>query len=99
VPYEIDPLYSMRKHAITGLVRSLKPELGKQQININALCPGGIDTAIIPHAQRTKAAEFMTPAAIAEEVLNLFFTSESGATWAKGSNSKPAWIIHPPGKR
>tara|TARA_R110002110_G_scaffold64758_4_gene179045 strand:+ start:334 stop:1059 length:726 start_codon:yes stop_codon:yes gene_type:complete len=99
VPYEIDPLYSMSKHAVTGLVRSLKQELATKQININALCPGGIDTAIIPHAQRTDASGFMTPAAIAEEVLQLFFVPESGATWAKVSNNKPAWIVHPPGKR
>jgi NAD(P)-dependent dehydrogenase (short-subunit alcohol dehydrogenase family) len=66
VPYDIDPLYSMSKHAVTGLVRSLKRELAEQDLRINALCPGGIDTEIIPHAQRTDAAEFMTPEAIAD---------------------------------
>lgn len=99
VPYEIDPLYSMTKHAVTGLVRSLKQELAEQQIRINALCPGGIDTALIPHAQRSEMADFMTPDSIAEEIIHLFLTNESGATWAKVSAVKPAWIIHPPGKR
>ena len=99
VPYEIDPLYSMSKHAVTGLVRSLKGELAERKLRINALCPGGIDTEIIPHAQRTDMAEFMTPEAIADEIIKLFLTEESGATWAKVSEAKPAWIIHPPGKR
>ncbi|MFT4799524.1 MAG: NAD(P)-dependent dehydrogenase (short-subunit alcohol dehydrogenase family) [Candidatus Azotimanducaceae bacterium] len=99
VPYDIDPLYSMSKHAVTGLVRSLKRELAEQDLRINALCPGGIDTEIIPHAQRTDAAEFMTPEAIADEIINLFLTEESGSTWAKVSETKAAWIIHPPGKR
>lgn len=99
VPYDIDPLYSMSKHAVTGLVRSLKQELQKLDLRINALCPGGIDTAIIPHAQRSEEAGFMTTQAIADEVIKLFFTEESGATWAKVSEAKPAWIIHPPGKR
>jgi len=99
VPYEIDPLYSMSKHAVTGLVRSLKSELAERELRINALCPGGIDTEIIPHAQRTDKAEFMTPEAIADEIINLFLTEESGSTWAKVSEAKAAWIIHPPGKR
>lgn len=99
VPYDVDPLYSMSKHAVTGLVRSLKRELSERKIRINALCPGGIDTAIIPHAQRLESADFMTPTAIADEIVNLFLTTESGATWAKVSEAKPAWIIHPPGKR
>ena len=99
VPYDVDPLYSMSKHAVTGLVRSLKRELAERALRINALCPGGIDTEIIPHAQRTETTQFMTPEVIANEIINLFLTEESGATWAKVSETKPAWIIHPPGKR
>lgn len=100
-PYDVDPLYSMSKHAVTGLVRSLKKELGERDIRINALCPGGIDTAIIPHDQRSASptGEFMTPDDIAQEILRLFATPESGETWAKVSSAKPAWIIHAPGKK
>lgn len=99
VPYDIDPLYSMSKHAVTGLVRSLKWELREQGLRINALCPGGIDTGIIPHDQRTKDATFMSPDHVATEVINLFLTKETGSTWAKVAESKPAYIMHPPGKR
>lgn len=98
-PYDVDPLYSMSKHAVTGLVRSLRSELEDRQLKINALCPGGIDTNLIPHEQRVAAAEFMTPDDIAQEVIRLFTIDESGATWAKVSAAKPAWVIHPPGKR
>lgn len=98
-PYDVDPLYAMSKHAVTGLVRSLRTELLNADIRINAICPGGIDTDLIPHEQRTAAAEFMTPDDIAEEVLHLFDATESGATWAKVSAAKPAWIIHPPGHK
>jgi len=99
VPYDIDPLYSMTKHAVTGLVRSLKKELGERGVRINALCPGGIDTGIIPSEQRTDKAIFMTPEHVAGEVINLFLTQESGATWAKVSESKAMWIMYPPGRR
>jgi NAD(P)-dependent dehydrogenase (short-subunit alcohol dehydrogenase family) len=99
VPYEIDPLYSMTKHAVTGLVRSLRSELLEKGLRINALCPGGIDTGIIPQQQRTDDAIFMSAEHIAGEVINLFLTEESGATWAKVSESKPAWIMYPPGRK
>lgn len=99
VPYDVDPLYSMTKHAITGLVRSLKNELAEEGLTINALCPGGIDTGIIPEAQRTNDAVFMRPENVASEVLMLFQTSESGQTWAKVSEEKAAWIMRPPGRR
>lgn len=101
VPYDVDPLYSMSKHAVTGIVRSLRKELSERDIRINALCPGGIDTDLIPHEQRNAAAisDFMTPDDIAVEILRLFDVSESGATWAKVAAAKPAWIIAPPGQK
>ncbi len=99
VPYEVDPLYSMTKHAVTGLVRSLKRELQERGLRINALCPGGIDTGIIPLQQRTDDAVFMHAEQVAQEVINLFITEESGATWAKVSDNKPAWIMQPPGRK
>jgi NAD(P)-dependent dehydrogenase (short-subunit alcohol dehydrogenase family) len=99
VPYDIDPLYAMSKHAVTGIVRSLKWELREQGLRINALCPGGIDTGIIPLNQRTDDAIFMSPDHVAAEVLMMFETEESGQTWAKVATTKPAYIMHPPGKR
>jgi NAD(P)-dependent dehydrogenase (short-subunit alcohol dehydrogenase family) len=102
-PYNVDPLYSMSKHAVTGLVRSLKHELAKLDLRINAICPGGIDTALIPHEQRAQAeasqAEFMTGDDIAVEVLKLFEVEESGETWVKVAASKPAWVIQAPGQK
>jgi NAD(P)-dependent dehydrogenase (short-subunit alcohol dehydrogenase family) len=100
-PYSVDPLYSMSKHAVAGLVRSLGPTLQSRNITINALCPGGIDTGIIPVEQRSASptGEFMTPEHIAEEVLFLFDVEESGKTWAKVAQSKPVFIIRAPGDK
>ena len=99
VPYEIDPLYSMTKHAVSGLVRSLGSSLAERNITINAICPGGIDTAIIPHQQRTDAADFMSAENVASEVLHLMSVKETGKTWAKVRNDKPVFIIRAPGDR
>lgn len=98
-PYAVDPLYAMSKHAVTGLVRSLSPALRPRDIRINAICPGGIDTAIIPEAQRNADAVFMTPDHIAEEVAFLMDVQESGKTWAKVSQTKPVFIIRAPGDK
>ena len=99
VPYDVDPLYSMTKHAVTGLVRSLKKELLVRDIRINAICPAGVDTAIIPGEQRNGDPVLMPPEAVAEEVIKLFLTEESGETWAKVSESKPAWVMKGPGRK
>ena len=98
-PYDIDPLYAMSKHAVSGLVRSLARACAAQNLRINAICPGGIDTAIIPHDQRTDDAAFMTTQNVANEVLALFDTTQNGKTWAKVAQNKPAWIVRAPGDK
>jgi len=107
-PYSIDPLYSMSKHAVSGLVRSLGPTLDKRGIKINAICPGGIDTAIIPHEQRNRiqgdanpvdTGQLMTPEHVADEVMHLMTVAETGKTWAKLRADKPVYIIRAPGDR
>lgn len=41
------PVYSMVKHGIVGFVRSLSKRLGKDNIRVNAVCPGPIDTPML----------------------------------------------------
>lgn len=98
-PYSVDPLYAMSKHAVVGLVRSLGPTLAERGIRINAICPGGIDTAIIPEAQRTEGAVLMTPERVAEEIRYLMSVEETGKTWAKVSEEKPVFVVRAPGDR
>jgi NAD(P)-dependent dehydrogenase (short-subunit alcohol dehydrogenase family) len=98
-PYSVDPLYTLSKHAVVGLVRSMGEPLAEQGIKINAICPGGIDTAIIPEAQRTEDAVLMTPDCIADEIRRLMEVEETGKTWAKVSEEKPAFVIRAPGDR
>jgi len=98
-PYSVDPLYAMSKHAVVGLVRSLGSALAKRQIRINAICPGGVDTDIIPQAQRTDDAVFMSPEHVAQEVIHLMGVTETGKSWAKVAESKPVFIIPAPGDK
>ena len=80
-------------------MRSLGPTLAERGIRINALCPGGIDTGIIPLEQRTENAVFMTPERVAEEVLHLMTVEETGKSWAKVAQDKPVFIVRAPGDR
>jgi NAD(P)-dependent dehydrogenase (short-subunit alcohol dehydrogenase family) len=42
-----DPVYSMTKHAVVGLVRSIGDDWPRFGIRVNALCPGFADTPIV----------------------------------------------------
>jgi NAD(P)-dependent dehydrogenase (short-subunit alcohol dehydrogenase family) len=98
-PYSVDPLYAMSKHAVVGLVRSLAPELATRGINIHALCPGAVDTAIIPHAQKNAEAQFMRAEDLATDVLELMAETQSGKSWIRLSAGKPRYVIRAPGDK
>ena len=73
----------MSKHALVGLVRSLAPDLARRDISIHVLCPGAVGTEIIPHAQKTKDTQFMTPDDLAKDVIELMTEKESGKSWVR----------------
>ncbi|WP_157215222.1 glucose 1-dehydrogenase [Flavisphingomonas formosensis] len=41
------PAYSASKHAVLGMTKASALQYGKQGIRINAICPGGVKTAIM----------------------------------------------------
>jgi NAD(P)-dependent dehydrogenase (short-subunit alcohol dehydrogenase family) len=78
-----DPFYSMSKHAVVGLVRSLGAPLAAAGVRLNALCPGGINTAIVPDALRAavSAEAFRPPSAVARAILAVADQQTAGGTW------------------
>lgn len=78
-----DPFYAASKHAVLGLVRSLGRAFADGGVRLNALCPGGMDTAIVPEPLRASvpAATFRPPGAVARAVLAVAARAESGAAW------------------
>jgi NAD(P)-dependent dehydrogenase (short-subunit alcohol dehydrogenase family) len=80
-----DPVYTMAKHAVVGLVRALAPPLRRQDITINAVCPGIVDTPILTEAMRVALTSehfpVMEPSTIVTAVLDCFVSDGSGDAW------------------
>jgi NAD(P)-dependent dehydrogenase (short-subunit alcohol dehydrogenase family) len=84
VPMPVDPLYSMTKHAVVGLVRSLGPVYEGQNIRINAVCPGITDTPMVDRERaRLEEAGFplIQPSEIAEAVMRAVTSGVGGQCW------------------
>jgi NAD(P)-dependent dehydrogenase (short-subunit alcohol dehydrogenase family) len=88
-----DPLYGTTKHAVVGLVRSVAAANTGTNIRVNAICPGGVDTNIIPDALRTGGSfGMMTPATMAAEVVDLLGQGANGEVRVK-LKDQPAFAV------
>lgn len=75
IPFAPDPIYTLTKHAVVGLVRSLVPQLEAKKITVNAVCPGIVDTPLVgPARERLRETGFpmIDPDDIAATVLSCF---------------------------
>lgn len=81
-PYYDDPFYGATKHAVVAFVRSAAPQLADAGVRIHAICPGGVQTALIDEfmQQRIAAAGrgLLDPAEVAEAVADLLVAEETG---------------------
>lgn len=59
----VSPVYSTAKFAVIGMTRSLALRYAKENIRVNVLCPGPIETPMLP--------QFMDPAADPERAKEL----------------------------
>ncbi len=99
VPFVADPIYSMTKHALVGLVRSLAPSLEERRLTLNAVCPAGVATAIFEVGgeafARQTGEELMAPSEVAHAVLEVAAGSETGQCWIC-FRGRPAARCEPP---
>ena len=85
IPLPVDPFYAATKHAVVGAVRSFGPILSAQNIRINAFCPGGIDTPIVPDELAPFADVNIPAEEAAKAVLEIKEMKESGVTFVRTS--------------
>jgi NAD(P)-dependent dehydrogenase (short-subunit alcohol dehydrogenase family) len=86
VPNPFDPFYTLSKHGLVGFVRAAAPTLHREGVVISAICPGGIDTALVPEQIRARVdpARLRPPADIARSLLAVAERDEPGGVWIPG---------------
>jgi NAD(P)-dependent dehydrogenase (short-subunit alcohol dehydrogenase family) len=85
IAFPPDPVYTLTKHAVVGLVRSLAPQLDARGITINAVCPGIVRTPLVGEdaVKGLEAAGFplMPPTQIAAAVLEAVLGKDTGQAY------------------
>jgi len=70
--YPLQSAYTASKHALRGMTMSLAEELNGTNIRVHLICPGGVDTELIPQVRPDlKSHDLMRPEEIAELVIYL----------------------------
>jgi fengycin family lipopeptide synthetase B len=70
--YPLQSAYTASKHALRGMTMSLAEELNGTNVRVHLICPGGVDTELIPQVRPDlKSQDLMRPEEIAELVLYL----------------------------
>ena len=94
-----DPVYTMTKHAVIGLVRALSPALAAENIRFSAVCPGLVDTPLTAGArERFQAAgiPMLDPDDVAAAVETTLRTAEAGTELVIRPGRPPARYIAAP---
>src|SRR2546428_190469 len=105
IAFDPDPIYTLTKHAVVGLVRSLAPQLMAKGITVNAVCPGITDTPLVgDEAKRLlQEAQFplIEPRQIAAAVLACMTGSMTGEAFVCQAGREPVPYRFPrvPGPR
>ena len=70
--YPLQSAYTASKHAVRGMTMSLAEELNGTNVRVHLVCPGGVDTELIPQVRPDlKSEDLMRPEEIAELVMYL----------------------------
>jgi NAD(P)-dependent dehydrogenase (short-subunit alcohol dehydrogenase family) len=105
IPFPMDPVYDLSKHAVVGFIRSVAPTLARDRITANTVNPGMTDTNILSEDAKRMFAEvdfpLMPPGQIAEAVLTIVTTGRTGECWVcqPGREAEPYQFHNVPGPR
>lgn len=84
-----DPIYTLTKHAVVGLVRALADQLRPKGITINAVCPGIVETPLVGEEAIRYLRERGFPLIPPEEI------ADAVATRIAGDATGDAWVCQP----
>jgi NAD(P)-dependent dehydrogenase (short-subunit alcohol dehydrogenase family) len=85
IAFAADPIYTMTKHAVVGLVRALGPTLAPHGVTVNAVCPGIVDTPLLGAETRplleAAGLALIPPEQVADAVLTAVGSGLTGEAW------------------
>ena len=90
--YPTDPIYSLTKHGVVGLVRGVAPQLEGRGIRVNCVCPGITDTPILGESREVLVQSgfpLITPEEIAEGVVRAATSEGTGEAWVCQAGREP----------
>ena len=90
-----DPMYTATKYAVIGMGRAVSAANEGSNIRINVICPGVVDTAIVPDAYRAPEFNVMPPEVMAAEVVDLLYNGANGEVRVKVAEARPAYVVTP----
>ena len=97
IPLPFDPMYAATKHALVGLVRSVAAAAPPgDPLRISAICPGGVDTPIIPDALKGGDTPVMPVEVLAAEVVDLLEQGANGEVRLKLAAAAPPEVVPVP---
>jgi NAD(P)-dependent dehydrogenase (short-subunit alcohol dehydrogenase family) len=105
VAFPLDAAYTLTKHAVVGLVRSLGRALETDNITINAVCPGLVDTPMLSGPIRDALVESGFPlidaSSVAAAVIECFLGDATGQAVVVQAGREPTAyrFARPPGPR
>ena len=91
----IDPMYAATKHAVIGIGRAVAAANADSNIRVNVICPGVVDTGIVPDAFKAPEYGMMSAEVMAEEVVDLLLNGANGEVRVKNDANKPGFAIPP----
>ncbi|WP_026403736.1 SDR family oxidoreductase [Actinomadura rifamycini] len=90
---EQDPIYTMTKHAVIGLVRALSGPLAREGIRLSAVCPGLVDTPLTAGARdrfRAAGVPMLTADEVAAAIVDTLRDGEPGTELVVRPGRAPA---------
>lgn len=93
IAFPPDPIYTLTKHAVAGFVRSVAPHLSAQNVTINAVNPGVVDTPLVGDARQLlqdAGLALIRPQEVASQVLRLATVATTGECWVIRADGEPA---------
>ncbi len=70
-------------------MRSAAPVLAGRGIVLSAICPGGVDTPLVPDSIRALSPPLLAPQAVARAVVEIFESPEGGIFVVRPDKPEP----------